>query len=94
MAERLPLLFSFGEPLSQFSIPNVLDIEEELESGTDDSEDFNVGEWVHFVPKREYEEFIVGGVNLNTARNDGEERSYKEDDPYLEPNNAGHYDIA
>lgn len=97
MAERLPPLLSFGEfenPLPQFNIPNASDIEEEPESGTDDSEDFNVGEWVHLVPEGEHEEFTVGGVNLSTARNDGEERPHEEDDPYLEPNNAGHHGVA
>jgi hypothetical protein len=46
------------------------------------------------VPKGEYEEFIVKRVNFNTARNNGEERLYKENDPYFKPNNVGHYDIT
>jgi hypothetical protein len=46
------------------------------------------------MPEGEYKEFIVGGVNLNTVRNDDEERPYKEDDPYFEPNNAGYYGIV
>jgi hypothetical protein len=93
MIERLPPLLSFGEPLLQFDIPNASDIEEEPESGTDDFKDFNVGEWVYFIPKREYKEFTIGGVNFSTVKNDGEERLYKEDDPYLKSNNTGYHDI-
>jgi hypothetical protein len=36
----------------------------------------------------------MGGVNLNTARNNGEKQPYKKDDPYLESNNIGHYGIV
>ncbi len=32
-------------------------------------------------------------VNLNIAKNNDKEHSYKEDDPYFEPNNVGYYNI-
>jgi hypothetical protein len=44
MAKQLPLLFNFGELLSQFNISNVSDIEEELESNIKSSKDLNIGE--------------------------------------------------
>ncbi len=43
--------------------------------------------------EEEYKEFIIIKVNLNIARNDGEEYPYNKDDLYLEPNNVGHNDI-
>ena len=43
--------------------------------------------------KEEYEEFIVIGVNLSTARNNGEKYLYDEDDLYLELNNTGYNSI-
>ncbi len=73
---------------------NASDIEPEEDSDTDESEEFNAGVWTHLAPEREHKEFTVMGVNLSTARNDDEEHPHKEDDPYLEPNNAGHHGIA
>ncbi len=43
--------------------------------------------------KREYKEFTVIKVNLNTVRNDGEEYPYNKDNLYLKPNNAGYNNI-
>ena len=43
--------------------------------------------------EREYKEFIIIKVNLNTIKNNNEEYSYDEDDFYLEPNNIGYDDI-
>ncbi len=44
--------------------------------------------------EREYKEFIVIGVNLNIAKNNGEEYPYDEDNFYFEFNNAGYNDIV
>ena len=43
--------------------------------------------------EREYKEFTVIKVNLNTVRGDGEEYSYNENDFYFEFNNVGYYNI-
>ncbi len=43
--------------------------------------------------KREYKEFIVIGVNLNTAKEDNKEYSYNENNLYLELNNIRYYNI-
>ncbi len=44
--------------------------------------------------EKEYKEFIVIKVNLNTAKNNGKKHPYNKDDLYLEPNNAGHNNIT
>jgi len=44
--------------------------------------------------EREHEEFIIIEVNLNIARNDGEEYLYNEDDLYLESNNVRYDSIV
>jgi len=44
--------------------------------------------------EREHEEFIVIGINLSIIKENGEKHPYNEDDPYLEPNNAGYYNIV
>jgi len=43
--------------------------------------------------EKKYKEFIVIDINLNTARNDGEEYPYDENDPYLEFNNVEYHNI-
>ncbi len=43
--------------------------------------------------EKEYKEFIMIGVNLNTIRNDGKKYLYDKDDPYLEFNNVKHHNI-
>ena len=42
---------------------------------------------------KEYKEFIIIGVNLNTARNDSEEYLYNKDDLYFKLNNVGYNNI-
>ncbi len=37
--------------------------------------------------KREYKEFIIIGINLNTAKNNDEKHPYNKDDLYLKFNN-------
>ncbi len=92
MVERMLPPIDFGNVFT--SIPlNVLNIELKENSDTDESEELNIDIWIYLTSKRKYKEFTVMGVNLNIARNDGEEYLYKEDDPYLEPNNVRHYSI-
>ncbi len=43
--------------------------------------------------KKEYKEFIIIRINLNTVRNNSEEYLYNEDDLYLESNNIGYNSI-
>ncbi len=43
--------------------------------------------------ERKYEEFIIIGINLNIARNNGEKYFYNKDDLYLKFNNIGYNDI-
>ncbi len=49
---------------------------------------------MYLASEEKHKEFIVIRVNLNTAKNNGEEYLYNEDDLYLEPNNAEHNDIV
>ncbi len=48
---------------------------------------------MHLTSEREYKEFIIIKVNFNIIKNDRKEYPYKENDLYLELNNAGHYNI-
>ncbi len=48
---------------------------------------------MHLAFEGEHKEFIVIGVNLSTAKNNGEEYPYNEDDLYLKLNNAGYNSI-
>ncbi len=102
MVERIPSFFNFNKRMpfildynnTFISIPlNVSDIEQEKELDTDESEEFNADVQTHLAPEGEHKEFTVIRVNLNTARNNGEEHPYNEDDPYLEPNNVKHHSI-
>ncbi len=43
--------------------------------------------------KREHEEFIIIGINLNIAKRDNKEHFYNENDLYFKLNNIGHYNI-
>ncbi len=43
--------------------------------------------------KREYKEFTIIKINLNTIRNNNEEYPYNEDDLYFEPNNVEYNNI-
>ncbi len=43
--------------------------------------------------KREYEEFTIIKINLNIVKNNNEEYSYNEDNPYLEFNNVEYNNI-
>ena len=49
---------------------------------------------MYLVFEREYEEFIVIGINLSIVKRDNEEYLYNKNNPYLEPNNVGHHSIV
>ncbi len=44
--------------------------------------------------KKEYKEFTVIRINLNTVKNDNKEYPYNKDNLYLEFNNAGYNNIT
>ncbi len=93
MVERILFLIDFKNVF--ISIPlNILDIESKEDSDTNESEEFNAGIQTYLTFEREYEEFIVISVNLNTTKNDNEEYPYDKDDLYLEFNNVRHYSIV
>jgi len=43
--------------------------------------------------EKEYKEFTIIKINLNTMKKDGEEYLYNEDDLYFKFNNVGYNDI-
>ncbi len=49
---------------------------------------------MYLIFKKEYKEFIIIGINLNTARKDDEKHLYNKDDLYFELNNAGYNNIT
>ncbi len=73
---------------------NISNIELKEDSDTDKLEEFNMDIWIYLASEGEYEEFTIIDVNLNITKNDDEEHLYEEDDPYLESNNIGHYNIV
>ncbi len=92
MIERILLSFDFGNIF--ISIPlNASNIEAEKDLDIDESKNFNISIWIYLAFKKEYKEFTIIRVNLNTIKNDGEEHPYNENDLYLEPNNAGYNGI-
>ncbi len=88
----MPLSINFGNTFISISL-NISDIELEEDSNMDESENFNINIQIYLTFEREYKEFIVIGVNLNTVKKDSEEYLYKEDDLYLEFNNIGYNGI-
>ncbi len=88
------MLFSIDFENVFISIPlNILDIEPKEDSEIDESEEFNADIQIYFAFEREYKEFIMIDVNLNTVRNDSEKYLYDKDDLYLESNNIKYYGI-
>ncbi len=92
MIERILLFINFGNIFISIFL-DILDIEAEEDLDTDESENFNVDIQIYLAFEREYKEFIVIRVNLNTVRNDDEEYLYNENDLYFEPNNIGYDNI-
>ncbi len=92
MIKQILLSFDFENAFILIFL-NISNIETKEESDIDKSENFNVGVQIYLISKREYKEFIIIGVNLNTIRNNGEEYLYDENDFYFEPNNIAYNNI-
>ncbi len=48
---------------------------------------------MHLAFKKNYKEFIIIKVNLNTVKNNSEEHLYNKDDLYLKSNNTRYNNI-
>ena len=66
---------------------NISNIEPKEDLDTDELKNFNINVQIHLTFEKEYKEFIVIRVNLNTIKKDGEKHLYNKDDLYLESNN-------
>ena len=85
--KRISFPFNFGDIFVLIPL-NISDIEAEEDSDTNESENFNINIQIYLTFKREYEEFIIIRVNLNTVNNNGEKHLYNKDNLYLKFNNV------
>ncbi len=72
---------------------NILNIELKEDSDINESKNLNIDIQTYLAFEREYKEFRVIRVNLNTVKNNGEKYPYNEDNFYFEPNNVRYNNI-
>ncbi len=75
MVEQISFSINFGNIFA--SIPlNILDIETEKNSDIDESENFNANIQIYLALEKEYEEFIIIGINLNIIKRNSKKHPY------------------
>ncbi len=85
-------LIDFGNIFILISL-NILDIELKEDLDINESKEYNINIQIYLISEREYKEFIMINVNLNTMKNNGEEYPYDENNLYFESNNVGYHNI-
>ena len=92
MIEQILFFISFGNIFATISL-DILNIEVEKDSDINKSENFNIDIQIYLAFKKEYKEFTIIKISLNTVKKDDKEYLYNKNNLYFEFNNIKHHNI-